>query len=113
MIADLSLSPAPAQDIIQYEARTFTSSLDYSKTEYQGPPSERNNAAWDALFVHGLTRVTAEEAAPMYNKTLPIPDDPDHYIVSLAVFHQLHCLVSLNYSDASQILAPGCQSSTK
>ncbi|KEQ93036.1 hypothetical protein AUEXF2481DRAFT_346840 [Aureobasidium subglaciale EXF-2481] len=28
----------------------------------------------------------------MRNKTLPIPDDDSHYIVSLSVFHQLHCL---------------------
>jgi hypothetical protein len=31
----------------------------------------------------------------MPNKTLPIPDDPEYYMTSLAVFHQLHCLVRL------------------
>jgi hypothetical protein len=31
----------------------------------------------------------------MPNKTLPIPDEPDHYMTSLAVFHQLHCLNSI------------------
>ena len=41
----------------------------------------------------GITRVTTEEARPMENKTLPIPNDDGHYIVSLSVFHQLHCLV--------------------
>ena len=29
----------------------------------------------------------------MVNRTLPIPGDHGHYMVSIAVFHQLHCLV--------------------
>ena len=29
----------------------------------------------------------------MDNKTLPVPDVEDGYVVQLAVFHQLHCLV--------------------
>lgn len=37
--------------------------------------------------------MTTDEARPMENKTLPIPNDDGHYIVSLSVFHQLHCLV--------------------
>lgn len=41
----------------------------------------------------GITRVTTDEARPIENKTLPIPNDDGHYIVSLSVFHQLHCLV--------------------
>lgn len=31
------------------------------------------------------------------NWTEEIPDDPGHYIVSLDIFHQLHCLVSPIY----------------
>lgn len=41
----------------------------------------------------GISRISASEARRMANKTLPIPDDNDHYIISLSVFHQLHCLV--------------------
>ena len=54
--------------------------------------------AREFLFLNGLTRISAAEAAPMPNKTLPIPDEPDYYMTSLAVFHQfhqLHCLVCL------------------
>lgn len=29
----------------------------------------------------------------MDNKTLPVPDEEGGYVVQLAVFHQLHCLV--------------------
>ncbi|KAJ5132538.1 hypothetical protein N7448_006696 [Penicillium atrosanguineum] len=62
----------------------FDSGLNYGKTIYQGPPSQKSNDAWTALFIHGLTRISAAEAAPMHNKTLPIPDDPENYITSLA-----------------------------
>jgi hypothetical protein len=31
----------------------------------------------------------------MRNKTLPVPDEKGGYIAQLAVFHQLHCLVSV------------------
>lgn len=33
-----------------------------------------------------------EEAHPMDNKTLPVPDEDGGYIIQLSVFHQLHCL---------------------
>jgi hypothetical protein len=37
-----------------------------------------------------------EEARPLKNGTIPI-DDEGHYIVTLDVFHQLHCLVRCSY----------------
>jgi hypothetical protein len=38
-----------------------------------------------------------EEARPLKNGTIPIDDD-GHYIVTLDVFHQLHCLVCCSSS---------------
>jgi hypothetical protein len=35
-----------------------------------------------------------EEARPLKNRTVPM-DDEGNYIVTLDVFHQLHCLVHL------------------
>ncbi|KAF2766845.1 hypothetical protein EJ03DRAFT_329740 [Teratosphaeria nubilosa] len=72
--------------------------MDYSKTKFQGRPSAKNNEAWSDLILRGLTRISADEAAPMHNKTMPIPDDPEHYIISLAVFHQLHCLNAIRFA---------------
>ncbi|KAL9622777.1 MAG: hypothetical protein Q9160_002896 [Pyrenula sp. 1 TL-2023] len=95
---------SPAQDIVRYVPKAFDSGFDFGKTIYQGPPSAKNNEAWEALFIHGLTRITAKEAAPMHNKTLPIPDDPEHYIVSLAVFHQLHCLNAIRFALWNQTM---------
>lgn len=40
----------------------------------------------------GISKITLEEARPLKNRTVPI-DDEGHYIVTLDVFHQLHCLV--------------------
>lgn len=34
------------------------------------------------------------DAVQLANRTVPLPGDPDHYVVILDVFHQLHCLVS-------------------
>jgi tRNA uridine 5-carbamoylmethylation protein Kti12 len=39
------------------------------------------------------SRISAEEAAKLRNETVRIPDDPENYIISIDVFHQLHCLV--------------------
>ena len=41
------------------------------------------------------SRIHRDEAAQLTNLTVPIPDDEDHYIIGLDVFHQLHCLVRI------------------
>ncbi|KAF3902459.1 hypothetical protein ABW21_db0201753 [Orbilia brochopaga] len=104
---------SPATDAIKYTTRLFDSGLNYGKTVYQGPPAPKNNEAWKALFLHGLTRISAEEAAPMHNKTLPIPDDPEYYITSLAVFHQLHCLNAIRMALWNNTLMRGDENETE
>ena len=42
----------------------------------------------------GLSQISKSEAMLLPNKTLPIPADPEHYMIALSVFHQIHCLVS-------------------
>jgi hypothetical protein len=43
----------------------------------------------------GISRIPISAAALLVNRTVPIPGDPEHYVVSLSVFHQLHCLVGV------------------
>lgn len=43
----------------------------------------------------GITRIPESEAIQMANRTSAIQDDPGYYAVTIDVFHQLHCLVSL------------------
>ena len=42
----------------------------------------------------GVSRISMSDAARLANRAVPIADDPDHYAVTLDVFHELHCLVS-------------------
>ena len=53
------------------------------------------NFRWLTSLAVGLLRITKHEASQLLNKTVPIPNDPGRYIISLSVFHQLHCLVRL------------------
>lgn len=41
----------------------------------------------------GVSRVTEETAPRLPNATYPFYNDPGYYVVSLDVFHHLHCLV--------------------
>lgn len=42
----------------------------------------------------GVSRIPMSDAARLVNKTVPLAEYPGEYVVSLDVFHQLHCLVS-------------------
>ncbi|KAL1859592.1 hypothetical protein VTK73DRAFT_7565 [Phialemonium thermophilum] len=84
---------SPAQHVLRRVDRVFDSSFPGGLTPYQGPPDEANNKLWEDLYnVVGISRISTEEAQPLVNRTLPIPGDHGHYMVSLSVFHQLHCL---------------------
>ena len=48
----------------------------------------------------GLSQISKAEVMLLPNKTLPIPADPEHYIIALSVFHQIHCLVSSTIFNA-------------
>lgn len=43
-----------------------------------------------------MNRIPKSQAALLPNKTAPIPGDDGYYIITLDVFHQLHCLVSIH-----------------
>jgi len=81
---------SPARDAIKYEQRVFSTFGE--KTKYHGPPTNETDIHWEDLYQIGLSRITKDEAEQLPNRTEPIPGDESHYIVSLDVFHQLHCL---------------------
>jgi len=84
---------SPAQDVLEYQPKTFTPGLGHGTTIYQGEPSEELDKAWTDLFADiGVSKIPKSEARLLPNKTLPIPGDEENYAVALAVFHQLHCL---------------------
>ncbi|KAF3909984.1 hypothetical protein ABW20_dc0109344 [Dactylellina cionopaga] len=48
------LTYSPAADAVKYTTRLFDSGLNYGKTIYQGPPAQKSNDAWKALFLHAV-----------------------------------------------------------
>jgi len=89
---DRILTYSPALTAVENERVVFSSAFGIERSPFQGEPSEDIDQLWAGLYDFGITRISAEEARPMDNKTLPIPDEEGGYVVQLAVFHQLHCL---------------------
>ncbi|KAJ3759343.1 hypothetical protein EV360DRAFT_42064, partial [Lentinula raphanica] len=89
---------APAQDAVQYEIRYFNASFRTDITKYQGTPTPEIDKSWDDLYQNGINQIPASEANKLVDKTVPIPGDEKNYIVTLEVFHQLHCLNLLRKS---------------
>jgi hypothetical protein len=104
---------APAQNVLAHRNVVFTSGFDAEQTIYQGPSTPERDKAWEDLYncasrtpppqllmltplraKVGISRIPRSSAAKLVNKTVPIPDDPGYYVISLNVFHQLHCVVS-------------------
>lgn len=102
---------APAQSAIKHVNIVSNSSLGHDSDPYTGPPTPERDALWEGLYncelifeefnkdssnkkLVGLSKIPLESAAQLVNRTVPIPGDPGQYIVSLDVFHELHCLVS-------------------
>ncbi|KAF9257637.1 hypothetical protein L218DRAFT_879031, partial [Marasmius fiardii PR-910] len=70
----------------------YHSAVNGDKTKYMGPPSAEIDKAWDDLYSFGVSKIRKSEADQLPVKTVRIPSDPEHYILQLDVFHQLHCL---------------------
>ncbi|KAF4634753.1 hypothetical protein G7Y89_g3358 [Cudoniella acicularis] len=86
------LTYSPALVAVENERVVFSSAFGIERSPFQGAPNEENDKLWGGLYDFGITRLTVDEARPMDNKTLPVPDQEGGYVVQLAVFHQLHCL---------------------
>ncbi|KIX09227.1 uncharacterized protein Z518_00306 [Rhinocladiella mackenziei CBS 650.93] len=83
---------APATPAVRYKNIVATAGLRYDRSPYQGWPSNESDQLWSDLYNFGLTRISMKEVVLLANRTVPIYGDPGHYIVTLDVFHQLHCL---------------------
>ncbi|OAL22819.1 hypothetical protein AYO22_06727 [Fonsecaea multimorphosa] len=87
------LCEAPANEAIEYEIRTFSSSSAQEPTIYLGPPDDKVDKAWEDIYgAYQRTRIDGAEAARLPNQTASITNDPGHYLITIDVFHQLHCL---------------------
>lgn len=107
----VSYRPAPVDQLNQRVYVRFPDVHDVSK--YRGPPTDEVDRAWEDLYnskpvlgssrndtllnsiltLVGISAIPKSEAAKLQGPTEPFINQPDHYIVMLDVFHQLHCLV--------------------
>ncbi|KAF5694054.1 hypothetical protein FDENT_1358 [Fusarium denticulatum] len=73
---------------------TFNSDFpeDHSGTTDFYGASPKAEEAWRNLMKPYLVRISGQEASRLSRPTSQISRDPDYYITSLDVYHQLHCL---------------------
>ena len=83
---------APAQPAVRYRHIITSAGLVHDKSPYQGAPSNETDRLWKELYNFGLTRISMDEAAQLVDRTVPIPGEPGNYMITLSVFHHLHCL---------------------
>lgn len=53
----------------------------------------KNIILTDFTHVVGISAIPKSQAALLPNRTVPFPRQEENYIITLDVFHQLHCLV--------------------
>lgn len=88
---------APANSEVAYNLQTFTRGAEDDLPIYERPPSDEVDKAWFDLHRIAPSALHEDEAAMLPNSTWAVKGNRDQYIVSLDVFHQLHCLVSDTY----------------
>lgn len=85
-----------AQGAVHYEEITFDPSGFWDdpsqSTPYEGAPSKGTDAMWSQLVDVGMYSLTQEEYDQLPLETTIVPGKPDEYLVTIEVFHQLHCL---------------------
>ncbi|KAH8882945.1 hypothetical protein GQ53DRAFT_831136 [Thozetella sp. PMI_491] len=83
---------SPANQAIEYEDVTFFDNI-RNFSPYQMPPSDYVDRIWEDLYTYGDNqRIDAESARRLPNATVVIPGTEGDGLVTLEVFHVLHCL---------------------
>jgi len=88
---------SPALEAVEYESHTFAGSP-YHHSLWKGPPTPELDALWSRVGQVGAMSISGEEVRRLGK-------DPDYvikwpedlgggHVVSVEVFHHLHCLVS-------------------
>ncbi|KAI1323299.1 hypothetical protein F5Y16DRAFT_403601 [Xylariaceae sp. FL0255] len=87
------LAYSPAKEALRYKMITMTNGFD-QRTEFQGPPSPSVDRAWQQSYSF-LNRIPESQAIHLEPSTAEIHGDPGNYVVTIEVFHSLHCLDEL------------------
>ncbi|CAN8099824.1 unnamed protein product [Discula destructiva] len=84
----------PAASAVEYHIHRFESAF-YNKTAYMGNPTPELDALWLNLSQFGLSKIGDAEARRLSEPTMSNLDDHSEHLITLDVFHQLHCLFSI------------------
>ncbi|CAJ0547070.1 Ff.00g016970.m01.CDS01 [Fusarium sp. VM40] len=98
---DNSLPYSPAQAAVRYEKQTIVHNL-ADNGKYRGPPRPEQDTAWDELLHYNNLRVEKEDLEKANTTSVPLHDSQGGYLVTLDVFHTLHCVNKIRksyYSD--------------
>ncbi|KAH6721008.1 hypothetical protein BKA61DRAFT_466802, partial [Leptodontidium sp. MPI-SDFR-AT-0119] len=79
---------APAQEAVSYNTVKFDSYFT-NRSPYTQTPPEALDKKWEDLY---RCSITPSEAAHLNEPTAHLPHDENTYIITLGVFHQLHCV---------------------
>ncbi|KAJ7596521.1 hypothetical protein C8J56DRAFT_1158593 [Mycena floridula] len=89
---------SPAQDVVSYQLRLLDTSFANKIRPYQGTPSEELDERWFNLYKDTSIAISQAQADHLTNKTSPAPGQEGKYLITLSMFHQLHCLNLLRKS---------------
>ncbi|KAJ7083868.1 hypothetical protein C8R44DRAFT_894311 [Mycena epipterygia] len=65
--------------------KVYPVAFDPQKSPFQVPSSPAFDAAWEDLYLFGMSRITKSEAALLPNKMIPIPGDPGYCIAQYSL----------------------------
>ncbi|KAH8803632.1 hypothetical protein F5884DRAFT_889025 [Xylogone sp. PMI_703] len=101
-----------AYEDVKFDPSGFTNDPTLPFNPYLGVPGTETDAFWEKLYNVGMVVLNAEEAAALPMSTTPLidmqgqlildSDNQEQYLVTLEVFHQLHCLDYLRHASYSR-----------
>jgi len=84
---------SPANSVVSYKTMRYTPGMPGELSPYQGEPTPESNKLWEDLYVGiSASKIPKNEADQLINTTYELPDTEGEHVVSIEVFHQLHCL---------------------
>ncbi|KAI8954458.1 hypothetical protein F4801DRAFT_605372 [Xylaria longipes] len=92
----LEISWSPVQDFVEYQESSEHATDPGHSSVYSGYPSEEQEDAWDRLITPSYLNISQDEltrAGESFDNVIELTGGG--YIVSLAVYHELHCLRNL------------------
>jgi hypothetical protein len=84
---------APADDVVEYTLTKFTRGDEDDIPLYDQAPSQEVDDAWYDLYKVAQIGLSEAETTRVPNQTWAVRGNRDQYLITLDVFHQLHCLV--------------------